>query len=38
MPDSRSLAIATMTAEGEQAESVEIATAAVQPWMTVDKL
>lgn len=38
MPDSRALAIAVMTAKGEQLESVDIATGAVQTWLTVDNL
>ena len=32
------ISLVLMTAKGEQAESVEIATAAVQTWMTVDNL
>jgi hypothetical protein len=38
MPDSRALAIAVMTAKGEQLESMDIATGAVQTWLTVDNL
>jgi hypothetical protein len=38
MPDSRSLVIAVMTAKGEQAESIDIATGTVQTWLTVDNL